>query len=195
MATIETIKQGLQDKSTEELYAILNRKNHSEWTDDAVAAIKEVLRERGESVDESKWEHKHQFDVDFEKGFSFASEGFGFVGKGKLAIENQNVILSGKKKWPLIARVGIFLGVTVVPLLLFKFGLGWLLALVIVYYACASAFTTSFLFSDISDLQQQGKKLKFCVNTKDNIAIKTGFKASTEDEAVMIKDLLSARVS
>ena len=76
-------------------------------------------------------------------GSAFSRDKFGFVGIGKMDIGMKTVWFTGKRKWSALARTGIFLAITVLPLLLFGFGLGIILALLVVGYFCVSSGSVS----------------------------------------------------
>ena len=92
-----------------------------------------------------------QYNVSF--GSAFTVDQFGFVRKGTVTIEPDTVVYAGNKSWSILAKLGIFLLITLLPLFLFGFGLGFLPALVVIYYFCASKGSLSIQRATISDIE------------------------------------------
>ena len=58
-----------------------------------------------------------QYNVSF--GSAFAVDQFGFVRKGTVTTGGDKVVFAGRKSWSTMAKLGIFLAITVLPLVLF----------------------------------------------------------------------------
>ena len=124
-------------------------------------------------------------------GSAFAVDEFGFVRKGKINITEDIVELSGNKHWSVLARLGVFLAITILPAVLFGFGLGILLALVIIHYFCTSPGSVKFRRSHIKEVQRSGRKITFKAPIKEGGKFKKSlFKAATEEEARGIEEAL-----
>lgn len=128
-------------------------------------------------------------------GSAFTIDQFGFVGKGKINIDYSNVTLSGKRHWSTMARVGVFLAITILPIILFGFGLGFLLSLVVIHYFCVSPALLKITLLDIREVKRSGKKITFLApdKSKGNKTKKSLFYALTEEEAKEIEEVLVTR--
>ena len=123
-----------------------------------------------------------QYNVSF--GSAFAVDQFGFVRKGTVSIESDSVVYTGNKNWSALAKLGVFLLITLLPLFLFGFGLGFLLALVVIHYFCASKGSIVIKKASISDIEQKGKQVKFKGEYSESGKIKkTVFNVDTEENA------------
>ncbi len=130
-----------------------------------------------------------KYDVTF--GSAFAVDRFGFVRKGQVAVEGGKVVFLGKKRWSILARLGVFLGITVLPLLLFDFGLGWLLALILIHYFCASDGNLFIQKASITDVLRQGRQIRFRgQHPESGKTRKTVFKVDTEENAISLEHAL-----
>lgn len=127
-------------------------------------------------------------------GSAFATDQFGFVRAGKVAIEDSTVVFTGKKSWSPMAKVGVFLLITVVPLVLFRFGLGFILALVVIHYLCASDGSITIQETSISDVQRKGRQIRFKGAQPETGKRKRSiFKVDTEENAIRLeKELTTA---
>jgi len=131
------------------------------------------------------------YNVSF--GSAFEVDQFGFVRGGQITVEGGKVIFTGNKGWPVIAKVGVFLFLTIVPLLLFRFGLGCLLALVIIHYFCASKGSLSVEQASLTDVRRNGRQIKFQgQHPESGKRKKTIFKVDTEENAVGLERELQA---
>ena len=130
-----------------------------------------------------------QYNVTF--GSAFATDQFGFVRKGTVTTGTDAVVFAGKKSWSTMAKLGVFLAITVLPLLLFRFGLGFFLALVVIHYLCASDGSLSIQKSSITDVERKGKQIKFKGQHPDSGKTKkTVFKVDTEENAMNLENEL-----
>lgn len=124
-------------------------------------------------------------------GSAFAVDQFGFVGKGKINIGEETVELFGKKHWSVLARLGIFLAITVLPIVLFGFGIGFLLALVVIHYFCASPGSVKFNKHDLKEVKRWGRKITFKTSIEDVSKLKKSlFNATNEEDAKAIESSL-----
>jgi hypothetical protein len=132
-----------------------------------------------------------QYNVSF--GSAFAVDQFGFVRKGTVTTGGDTVVFAGKKSWSTMAKLGIFLAITILPLVLFGFGLGFLLALVVIHYLCASDGTISIAKSTITEVQRNGKQIKFKgQHPNSGKTKKTVFKVDTEENAQSLENEMKA---
>ncbi|MEW6265661.1 MAG: hypothetical protein AB1641_21520 [Thermodesulfobacteriota bacterium] len=144
----------------------------------------------GSGVLKTQFEVK-QFIVSFRTAFT---SDFGFVRMGTISIGPEKVVLSGKKHWPVLAQIGVFLGITILPALLFKFGLGFILALIIIHYFCVSNASLSINKTSIVDVERNGRQIKFMGrHPESGTAKKAVFKVDTEENAVLIYNELTAK--
>jgi len=127
-----------------------------------------------------------KYSVSF--GTAFLVDQFGFIRKGTVTAERDNIVLEGKKSWPVIAKVGVFLAITVLPMVLFKIGLGFLLALFIVHYLCCSQGSLSIQKSTIRKVQRNGRLIKFWGQYPGSHATKKSvFKVDTKWNAASLE--------
>ena len=117
-------------------------------------------------------------------GSALAVDGFGFVGRGTLTIAEKSIVFDGKKSWSVGAKIGIFLLITLVPLLLFGIGLGILPALLVVYYGCTSAGRMSITRDWIYDIRRKGRTISFRgINPDTGKDVRAIFLARDDGEA------------
>jgi hypothetical protein len=129
------------------------------------------------------------YDVYF--GSALAVDGFGFVGRGTITVTDKTLIFDGKKSWSALAKIGIFLLVTLVPLVLFGFGLGFVLALVLIYYFCASKGNSSISRSSVHTIRRKGRTISFkAINPDTGKEARAIFIARNEDEAERLEGLV-----
>ena len=100
-----------------------------------------------------------QFEGTF--GSAFSVDQFRFVRSGSIVIEPTQVVLNGMRGWSQFAKFAVFLLITFVPLILFRFGLGFLLAAVIVHYLCASKGIAILDRKSIAKVSVKGHKVTF----------------------------------
>ena len=133
-----------------------------------------------------------QYNVTF--GSAFSTDQFGFVRKGTVKLGTDTVMFSGKKGWSFMAKLGVFLVIIVLPMLLFGFGLGWLgflLTLVMIHYFCASDGALCIQKSSITGVKRKGKQIQFKGQHPDSGKIKkTVFKVDTEKNAISLENEL-----
>ena len=126
-------------------------------------------------------------------GSAFAVDKFGFVGKGKIGIGNDYIVLEGNQSWPTIAKLFIFLLITILPYVIFGFGLGFILALVLIHYYCTSPGEIIIAKLTITDLKQSGKSISFNgVASGGKKKRKARIKASSRKEADEITSALKS---
>ncbi len=94
-------------------------------------------------------------------GSSFAVDKFGFVRKGSVLIDAQYITYTGKKSWSGITKLGVFLALTLLPMLLFGVGFGFILALIIIHYFCATDGTLQIDRSTVQDVERRGRQITF----------------------------------
>jgi len=127
-------------------------------------------------------------------GSAFAVDQFGFVRKGQVTVEGDKVLFSGNKSWSTLAKVGIFLLITVLPLVLFGFGLGFLFALLIIHYFCSSDGNISIQKTSITDVVRMGRKIQFKgQHPESGKTKKTVFKVDTEENAASLENEIKGR--
>jgi hypothetical protein len=125
-------------------------------------------------------------------GSASVTDQFGFVGKGTVTFRGEYVDLSGRRSWAWWAKLGIFLSMTVVPFILFRFALGILPALLIVYYAAASPATLTLERMKISDVVRKKNHVSYKAPDPGSGKIKKGhFFTKKEAEAIAIIDALN----
>ena len=109
------------------------------------------------------WAERKEATVEYNVSFgsAFAVDQFGFVRKGKVSAGDTTVTFQGKKSWSTLAKVGIFLLITIVPLVLFGFGLGFILALVVIHYFCASDGSLNIQKASVKAIRRKGRQIKF----------------------------------
>lgn len=132
-----------------------------------------------------------EYQIRYES--AFAVDQFGFVRKGKIKINGEVVELAGYKHWSALARLGVFLAITILPLALFGVGVGFLLALVIIHYFCASPASLKFNKSDITEVRRSTRKISFRARDplKQGGKLKKSlFNATSEEEAIAIEKAL-----
>lgn len=101
-----------------------------------------------------------EFEITY--GSAFAIDKWGFVGKGEMRIDENNITFSGRRAWPAWKKLLTGLIIFAIPTLLFKFGLAFVLpTFVIVHYLCVSYDQVSVSRSSISELKHKGKKVTF----------------------------------
>jgi hypothetical protein len=151
--------------------------------------VAESFGTRGLNILSNKEQKSMEYKVVF--GIGFSADGFRFVGKGKIQIEQDRVIFVGKKSWPFIAKFGIFLLITVVPLFLFGFGLGWLGALFVFYYFCVSNGSLTIERSTISNVSRNRRIISFkAQHPKLRETKRTIFKVESEQQALQLESNL-----
>ncbi|MEI6429199.1 MAG: hypothetical protein WCO45_12575 [Pseudanabaena sp. ELA607] len=125
-----------------------------------------------------------EYPVSF--GTAFSIDGFGFVGKGKIQIADDKVILLGKTRWPFIAQLAIFIVLTVViP------GIGFFIALIVVSLVCVSDGTLTIDKSTISSVKRTGRKIVFKGKDPKSNGNKQGvFQSVSEEQAAAIESNL-----
>lgn len=152
-----------------------------------------VAEEELESCEDRTNERRRRMDYSVRFGSAFATDQFGFVRAGKVAVEESTVTFTGKKSWSAAAKVGVFLLITVVPLILFRFGLGFLLALVVIHYLCASDGSITIQRASISGVQRKGRQIRFTgAHPETGKTKRSIFKADTEENAVRLEQELTA---
>lgn len=130
-----------------------------------------------------------KYNVTF--GSAFAVDQFGFVGKGAVSVGESTVSFEGRKSWSTIVKLLVFLAITLLPLFLFGFGLGWLLALVVIHYFCTSKGALSIQRASIEAVELKGRQLKFQgIHPETGKIRKTVFKAESEQAASSLADFL-----
>lgn len=128
-------------------------------------------------------------------GSAFAIDGFGFVGKGELAIDGEEVQLSGRRHWSALARVGVFLAIFL-PLYIASRAdiLGILLAYVafaVVHYACASRGSVELSTSQVTQVTRKGRRITFRAPLEPGGKLRRSlFHARTEQYALEIESAL-----
>ena len=127
-------------------------------------------------------------------GSAFSVDQFGFVRKGQIKVDGDKIIYLGKKSWSTIAKLGVFFLIAVLPIVLFRFGLGFFLALVVIHYLCASDGNLSISKSSISDVERKGRHIKFKGEHPESGKIKkTVFKVDCEENAISLENELKSR--
>ncbi len=130
-----------------------------------------------------------KYNVTF--GSAFSVDQFGFVGKGAVLVEDSTVTFEGRKSWSAMIKLSVFLAMTLLPLFLFGFGLGWLLALVVIHYLCASKGALSIQRASIEEVELKGRQVKFKgLHPETGKIRKTVFKAESEQSASSLAGLL-----
>jgi len=94
-------------------------------------------------------------------GGAFSVDQFGFVRRGMLVIRPDAVRYEGWGKHSLAARWGMFLLITYVPLLLFRVGVGILLAYAIVNYIWVVGATLRIPAGAIASVTRKGRRIRF----------------------------------
>lgn len=100
-----------------------------------------------------------QYNVSF--GSALEVDQFGFVREGTVTTRSDTVVIAGKKSWSALARAGVFLAITVLSLILVGFGLGFIPALFVIHYFCASDGSLVVRKSTVRDVQRKGRQIKF----------------------------------
>ena len=132
-----------------------------------------------------------QYNVSF--GSAFVADQFGFVRKGTVTTGGDAVVFSGKQRWSTMAKFGVFLAITILPAILFGFGLGWLLALIVIHEFCTSDGSLSIQKSTIAELQRDGRRIKFTGQQPDSGETKkTVLKVDSEENAKRLENELTA---
>lgn len=132
-----------------------------------------------------------QYNVKF--GSAYAMDQFGFMRKGTVTTGEDTIVFAGKKSWSTMAKLGVFLAITILPWVLFRFGAGFLPALIVIHYLCTSDGSLSIQKSSITDIQRNGKQIKFKGQHPDSgKPKKTVFKADTEENAASLESELKA---
>ncbi len=91
----------------------------------------------------------------------------GLFGKGLVCLEENVVYFQGRKHWLGIVRIGIFLVITV---LLGSFmGIGFLIAVLIFHYACASSVNLKIPYSNLSDVDRLNSKIQVKVRLNNKV--------------------------
>jgi hypothetical protein len=127
-----------------------------------------------------------QYNVRF--GSDFAVDQFGFVRNGTVTTDGETVAFGGLKHWPAIARFGVFLSITLLPVVLFRSGVGIFPAFAVIHYFCASAGNLSIQKSTITDVQRNGRQIKFKGrHHKTGKVKKTVFRVDTEGNAARLE--------
>lgn len=130
------------------------------------------------------------YDISF--GTAFAVDQFGFVRRGKLTITDAAVRLEGFKHWSALARLGVFLAITILPLLLFGFALGILLALVVIHYACASQASLQWPKVQVRNVFRSGNQVSFVAPMSTSGKLRKAlFRALDEAVAAQIEELIA----
>lgn len=156
--------------------------------------MKDLYKEENEKVaekqkiEEAKTKKISGVEYQIKYGSAFAIDQFGFIGRGQVIIAEKEVELSGKKHWSGLTRFGIFFAITILPLVLFGFGLGFLLAAVIVHYFCASPASIIFRKENIKSIKRSKKKITFLAPDKNSGKLKKSlFNAENEESAKAIE--------
>ncbi len=127
-------------------------------------------------------------DYKIRFGSAFSIDQFGFVGQGKVGVEADKVVFSGRKHWSVLMRLLIFLLITVVPFALIGFTLVWFVALVVIHYFCTSSGTLTIEKSTITNIQRKGWMIRFKGQHPDSGKTKrTVFKVYSEEIAVKLE--------
>lgn len=91
----------------------------------------------------------------------------GLFGKGLVCLEENVVYFQGKKHWPGIVRLGIFL---IIAVLLGPFmGLGFLIGAVIFHYVCASSVNLEIPYSNLSEVNRVNNKIQVKVRLNNKV--------------------------
>ncbi|MBI5897812.1 MAG: hypothetical protein HZB40_01125 [Rhodocyclales bacterium] len=123
-------------------------------------------------------------------------DAFGFVGNGTVTTGADAVVFAGKRQWPPLVKLGIFLVITILPLVVFKFGLGFVVALFVIHFLCSSDGSLSIHKSTISNVQRNGKQIKFMAQHPDLGKTRaTTFTVDTDQNAVSLEGELNAKES
>ncbi len=121
-------------------------------------------------------------------GSSMKQDGFGFTRSGEVKIEGDSVTYTGKKLWNKWLRVLVFLVLTVPLTAATESPFGAVIGLVVVMLFCASGSTLTLAKSGISDVERDGKMIKFkAPDPKSGKIRKSLFKVDTETNAAAIE--------
>jgi len=119
-------------------------------------------------------------------GTAFSTDGFDFTGKGKIQIEQDKVIYIGKKRWPFLAQLAVFIVLTFVLQIV-----GILIALIIISFFCVSKGTLLIEKSTISDVKRIGQVIRFQgKNIESGKTKKALFKVESEEQAIEVENIL-----
>lgn len=125
-------------------------------------------------------------------------DAFGFVSNGTVTTGEGAVVFMGKKQWHPLLKAGIFLAITILPLIVFNFGFGYFgffLALMVIHFSCSSDGSLSIPKSTISNVQRSGRQIKFMAQHPDSGKTRTTvFKVDTDQNAVSLESELSANL-
>ena len=136
-------------------------------------------------------EINRRMGINVTLGSTFAVDQFGFIRKGTVTIEDDKIIFSGKNHWSAIVRIGIFLFITIVPFLLFRFGLGIFPALVVVHYFCVSDGKLAVSKATITNVIRKKRQMKFKGKHPESGKIKKPvFKVDSIENAVILENEL-----
>lgn len=189
MVSNEPLYARMRELPSPVLKLIIKENSPAEWSEAAIDAARAVLLQRGQ---EPGPEPRTSFDIDFKRGgVSFASDGFGFVDSAVLTIAGSNVTIDGQVKWSIWARIGVFVGITIVPLFLIGTGLGILLALLAVYRFCSTKHSESFEIAALSNIARSDRTVSFDVNIDADSYIPSRFRAQSIEEAMLIMHYLT----
>ncbi|MCK4648650.1 hypothetical protein KAT51_03910 [bacterium] len=82
----------------------------------------------------------------------------GLFGKGLVCLEENVVYFQGRKHWSGKARIAIFI---IIAVLLGPFmGIGFLIAALVIHYACASPTNLKIPYSNLSDIVRLNSKIR-----------------------------------
>lgn len=188
MSARDEMKKRLEQKSSDELLGILQRNDRSEWTQDAFSVMRDILTDRGVTVQTDPNQQPRTYRVGFHS--LFGSDQFGFRHAGTIRYDSGLVTLSGKKEWPFPAQLGVFLVATIGLYFLIGLGFGFLTGALLVYTVCVSPFQITVPVRDITNVARRSRKLFLTVKTGDRAAKTTRFTASSEEEANGLEILL-----
>ena len=193
------LKNRLQQRSSEELQAIYKANDRREWQTVVFEIIPEILTERGmqppspQQVDFVEKEDDLEitrYNVLFDG--IFASNQFGFVREGEVAVCKHTVVFEGKVRWSISTRCIVFLLITVLPYFLFGFAFGILPAAAILGWFCTSPGTRAISRATIRDVQCEGRQIQFYAKDPQTEEIKKAvFVVDTIEHADAIVEFLS----
>lgn len=124
----------------------------------------------------------------FEVKFRRYLWGRSMRGSGTVQFDADGLALAGHLEPNALFQIGIVSLVTFLPMFFFGFGLGIIPALIIAYYVGRKKITRTIRFSDISDLQVQGRRVTFrCTGVPKQLS----FVVAQVDGERLYRELLS----
>ncbi|RNC83750.1 MAG: hypothetical protein ED557_08200 [Balneola sp.] len=137
---------------------------------------------------------KKEYKVTF--GSLLSNDKFGFIRSGTVKLHVNFLEYNGKKAWSFSSRLLIFLGLTILPLVLFGFGFGFVPALLIIFYFCATDDFLRIEYSKIGMLNRKGKIIKFNAIHPETKKARNGvLKLKSEEYAIELEHLIQNKMA